>query len=66
MERTLHEQGGFVGERAVEEDVSKTDRYCFVCKRITPLASLKSHSIGLLHAICAICGFCQDCDEGNV
>lgn len=41
-------------------------RNCPVCEKETKLGSIKDHSIGLLHAGCSECGFCLDCDEGNV
>jgi hypothetical protein len=48
------------------ESPEPKSRYCYACKKDTELASLDGHSVGLLHAVCKECGFCEDCDEGNV
>lgn len=39
---------------------------CPVCKTNRVAVSDPAHSVGLLHVVCEQCGFCEDCDEGNV
>jgi len=50
----------------VEQYDEKRMRFCPVCKKETELANILGHSIGFLHAGCYECGYCEDCDEGNV
>ena len=37
-----------------------------ICKTCSEFVELQGHSIAGLHNVCSICGFCPDCDEGNV